>query len=159
MPLPINNNVTRIEDLPELSDIENSFGKGGKGGRGRDDDVMSIRSSDFSGMSGGNEKITNKYIRKLTRDNHQNTPYESSHYVVEQPRYEEEMFDEPRYQEMFEKPSQAPSRPFTCLDVCNHIKGCPLCSKFYNNDNSLYIIIIIALLILVIILTKKVLNV
>ena len=32
MPLPMNNNVTRIEDLPELSDIENSFGKGGRGG-------------------------------------------------------------------------------------------------------------------------------
>ena len=31
----MNNNVTRIEDLPELSDIENSFGKGGRGGEER----------------------------------------------------------------------------------------------------------------------------
>ena len=142
MPLPINNNVTRIEDLPELSDIENSFGKGGRGG-GMGEDMGEHRGAN-----------TDKYIRKLARDNYQNTPYESNHYIVEKPRYEE----------MFEEtpspiPSQSVSPQFTCLDVCKHIKGCPLCSKFYNNDNSLYIIIIIALLILVIILTKKVLNV
>ena len=150
MPLPINNNVTRIEDLPELSDIENSFGKGGRGGR-----------EDVSGMGGGNgnNKIAEKYIRKLSRDNYQNTPYESAQYIVEQPqRYEEEMFEGPT-QSPIQTQFASPPPQFTCLDVCKHIKGCPLCSKFYNNDNSLYIIIIIALLILVIILTKKVLNV
>lgn len=138
MPMP---NVTLIENLPELSDIENSFGGGA--GRGGDDP---------SGMGGGNNRGTDKYIRKLKRENFQNTPYENNQYIVEQPQYEE----------MFETQStnQSQASPqFTCLDVCNHIKGCPLCSKFYKNDNSLYIIIIIALLILVIILTKKVLNV
>ncbi len=141
MPMP---NVTLIENLPELSDIENSFGGGG----GRSGE----RGDDPSGMGGGNNRGADKYIRKLKRENFQNTPYENNQYIVEQPRYEE----------MFESPSTSQSQgspQFTCLDVCNHIKGCPLCSKFYNNDNSLYIIIIIALLILVIILTKKVLNV
>ena len=100
------------------------------------------------------DEETDKYIRKLSRNNFQNTPYQSAEYIVEQ--------RQPRYEEEFKAPSPMPSQmpaQFTCLDVCNHIKGCPLCSKFYNNDNSLYIIIIIALLILVIILTKKVLNV
>lgn len=145
MPFPMNNNITPIEDLPELSDIENSFGKGGR--RGEDD---------FSGM-GSRGANTDKYIRKLSRNNFQNTPYQSAEYVVEQrqPSYEED-FEGPSQPPL---PSQPPVQTFTCLDVCNHIKGCPLCSKFYNNDNSLYIIIIIALLILVIILTKKVLNV
>ena len=136
MPLPVNN-VTRIEDLPELSDIENSFGKGGL--------------EDVSGMGPPNNNVSNKFIRKLARENYQNTPYQNNNYIVEQPK----VYDLPP-QEMFEAPQPAPQ--FTCLDVCNHIKNCPLCSKFYNNDNSLYIIIIIALLILTIILTKKVLN-
>lgn len=141
--MPLNSNVTLIENLPELSDIENSFGKGGG------------EIEDFSGMGRGNRAPgVEKYIRKVSRENYQNTPYDRAQYVVEQPQpkydYTSEGFD----------PSPSPSSSqFTCLDVCNHIKGCPLCSKFYNNDNSLYIIIIIALLILVIILTKKVLNV
>jgi hypothetical protein len=140
MPLPVNN-VTRIEDLPDLSDIENSFGKGGMG--------------DASGMGAPDNNVSNKYIRKLSRDNYQNTPYQNNNYIVEQPK----VYDFSP-QEMFEAPSQSPTQApqFTCLDVCNHIKNCPLCSKFYNNDNSLYIIIIVALLILTIILTKKVLN-
>ena len=135
--MPLNSNVTLIENLPELSDIENSFGGSG---------------DDVSGMGRGGNRIAEKYIRKLSRENYQNVPYERAQYIPDPPHqnYTQEMFD----------PSPSPSScQFTCLDVCNHIKGCPLCSKFYNNDNSLYIIIIVALLILVIILTKKVLNV
>lgn len=139
--MPLNSNVTLIENLPELSDIENSYGKGGG-------------EEDFSGMGRGNRGAgVEKYIRKLARENYQNTPYERAQYVVDQPPQKYDYTSE-----AFESPSPSPSQ-FTCLDVCNHIKGCPVCSKLYNNDNSLYIIIIIALLILVIILTKKVLNV
>ena len=45
-----------------------------------------------------------------------------------------------------------------CLDVCNHIKDCPLCSQFYNNDKTIYIIIIVMLCILNLIFLKKILN-
>ena len=47
----------------------------------------------------------------------------------------------------------------TCLDVCNHINSCPLCSRFYNNDKTGYIIVIIVLTIICLLLLKRVLNV
>ena len=49
-------------------------------------------------------------------------------------------------------------KPNTCLYVSNHIKNCPICSKFYENDKSIYIIIIIILAIVCIILARKVLE-
>lgn len=47
---------------------------------------------------------------------------------------------------------------FNCVDVANHISSCPICSKLYNNDKSMYIIVIIILSILVILLLKRVLE-
>jgi hypothetical protein len=49
-------------------------------------------------------------------------------------------------------------RGLNCIDVANHIKSCPICSKFYENDKSIYIIVIIILVIICIILARKVLE-
>jgi len=49
-------------------------------------------------------------------------------------------------------------RDINCLDICNHIKDCPLCSQFYDNDKTIYIIIIVMLCILNLIFLKKILN-
>jgi hypothetical protein len=46
----------------------------------------------------------------------------------------------------------------TCIMVANHIKDCPICSKFYNNDNSVYIVCIVLLAIICIILLKRILE-
>jgi hypothetical protein len=57
------------------------------------------------------------------------------------------------------QPYNIPSNsPYSCLDVAGHIENCPICSKFYNNDKSVYIIAIVILLIMSIILLKKVLD-
>jgi hypothetical protein len=48
--------------------------------------------------------------------------------------------------------------PYSCLDIAGHIENCPICSKFYNNDKSVYIIAIVILVIMCIILLKKVLD-
>lgn len=55
----------------------------------------------------------------------------------------------------FEEPYVA---PFNCLDVSNHLKSCPICSKLYDNDKSMYIVAIVILVIIVIILLKKVIE-
>lgn len=47
----------------------------------------------------------------------------------------------------------------SCIEFYEHVKSCPICSKFYNNDNSLYIIIIVLMIIVIIILLKKILKV
>lgn len=48
---------------------------------------------------------------------------------------------------------------YSCIDIANHIKTCPICSKLYNDDKTLYILCIILLCIVCIILIKRILNV
>ena len=62
------------------------------------------------------------------------------------------------YQDVYDQ--QINKLPVTlyCLDVHSHIQTCPICSRFFKHDNSLYIIAIIVLSIICIILFKKILN-
>ena len=46
----------------------------------------------------------------------------------------------------------------SCLDIAHHVQECLICSKFYNNDKSVYIISIVVLAILCLLLIKKVMN-
>jgi hypothetical protein len=57
------------------------------------------------------------------------------------------------YYEPYEK--QASS----CIDVANHAANCPVCSKLYNNDRTVYIITIAILCIICILLLKRVLDI
>lgn len=53
-----------------------------------------------------------------------------------------------------------PPQPYhNCIDIANHIQGCPICSKFYNADRTLYIVIICILAVVCLLLLKRVLNV
>lgn len=47
----------------------------------------------------------------------------------------------------------------TCIEVAEHIASCPICSKFYNNDKTVYIIAIVMLAIVCILLLKRVLDI
>ncbi len=48
---------------------------------------------------------------------------------------------------------------FSCLEIIEHVKGCPLCSKFYSSDSkTVYIIIIVVLAIVCLLLLKRVLE-
>lgn len=49
-------------------------------------------------------------------------------------------------------------RELSCMEIARHVKHCPICSKFYDNDKSIYIIVIILLVIFCIILLKKILD-
>ena len=46
-----------------------------------------------------------------------------------------------------------------CIEICDHIKGCPICSKFYNTDKTIYVVVIVILCLILLILLKKVLKV
>jgi len=46
----------------------------------------------------------------------------------------------------------------SCIAISNHIKECPICSKFYNCDNSMYIVCIVLLIIVCIILLKRIIE-
>lgn len=45
-----------------------------------------------------------------------------------------------------------------CPEVFSHIRNCPICSKFYNTDKTVYIIAIVLLSLVCIILLKRVLE-
>ena len=47
----------------------------------------------------------------------------------------------------------------SCIDIARHIKSCPICSRFYDNDKSAYIIGIVFLLVICIILLKKIVEI
>lgn len=51
-----------------------------------------------------------------------------------------------------------PGPQFNCLDVANHIQKCPLCSKFYDNDKSMYWAAIVLLSIACLYLLKRVID-
>jgi hypothetical protein len=56
-------------------------------------------------------------------------------------------------------PSSHSSHPhISCIDIAKHVKSCPICSKLYENDKSIYIIAIVFLLVVCIILLKKVIE-
>ena len=60
---------------------------------------------------------------------------------------------------MYTQQIEAPVPQMHCLDVVNHVAGCPLCSRFYNNEHrTMYVIFIIALLIIILFLSKKLLD-
>jgi len=55
-------------------------------------------------------------------------------------------------------PSKYAHIPHNCLDIASHVQDCPICSKFYNTDKTIYIIIIIILSLICLLLVKKLLN-
>jgi hypothetical protein len=46
----------------------------------------------------------------------------------------------------------------SCIQISEHVKKCPICSRIYKNDNILYIVVIIVLLILCLLLSNKLFN-
>jgi len=53
---------------------------------------------------------------------------------------------------------KSPSSSISCIEIARHVKSCPICSKFYDNDKTGYIIAIVFLLVACIILLKKVIE-
>lgn len=140
-----NKNVTMIEDLPELEDLE--------------------MSNNFSHPSAGIDEKYKKYIKKSMGDPHPNSGMFSQKYTPINEAFQQENNIQEQYHNIHgnhgnDDTIQTPhikDEP-TCIDVAEHIANCPICSKFYKNDNSIYIITIIVLAIICILLLRKVLG-
>lgn len=169
-------NVTMISDLPELSELEggnrNHFDHQGFANHdGMPEEKMQkyLRTSPsvnpMSGMVANRPqmRVQEQYIE----------PQAGTYAQFGQPGRGYDMRSDgagnvvqmppppPIQQEMYVPPvkdiSLAPQ--LNCIDVANHIQSCPICSKFYHNDKTLYIITIAVLCIICILLLKKILNV
>jgi hypothetical protein len=155
--------VTLIDDLLDLDDDSPSSGN---------NNHMNI-------LPNGQEDKYAKFIRQKHTpkyQEHQNNSYQEF-YTNQQGIPQEHT---PKYQEFYTNQQDIPQEqnvqqfqqqpyyqlshniplhsPYSCLDIAGHIDNCPLCSKFYKNDKSIYIVTIILLVIICIILLKKVLE-
>jgi len=104
----------------------------------------------------------NPYQMQPHQGPHMNPRHMQHDYLLIEPNNENEFEMGPRVRNNGNnvgnaRMSQDP-QSFRCIDVARHIKNCPICIKFYDNDRSLYIIIIIILAIICIILLKKLLE-
>ena len=129
-----NRNVTYIDDLLDLEDLEKPMHSHQQSSNIPDKYKKFIRNSSQlspeSGMSFYQQPPSQEFFTPP------NPPKPPNHYIEE----------------------KAPSDSPTCLDVHGHIIHCPICSKFFKFDNTVYIIAIVVLAIICILLLKKVLE-
>jgi hypothetical protein len=161
------NTVTMIEELPELSDVERSQGQGYhqmpmQGNPRPEQDPAGYgqpptgQGSGYQHMDILPEGMADKYRRAIrqTHNMHPDSGMAPMHaaaapqddYIEEQPMPQQQYQPDPLHD-------------ISCLHIANHIYECPICSKFYNNDKTVYIICIVVLSIICLLLLKRVLNV
>jgi hypothetical protein len=131
----MNRNVTFIDDLPSLDELEHS---------------------------GGGAAIRNKYIRNNAYNPPEESGMASyKQDFIPQISYSQHQQMQPQFDFVEQQPSPyySSSSELSCITVAEHTKNCIVCSRLYNNDVSGYIIVIVLLAILSIILMKRILNV
>ena len=140
---------TLIDDLPDLDDLE------AQGPRQQQNAVR----NNLSREPHHDDKY-NKFIRSAHPSSAESGMSRTNSQVgmsmnQPQPHSYEQYEEMPPQYKSFKLPPNTPS----CLDVADHVANCPICSKFYNNDKTVYIIAIVVLLIIVMLLLKRILDV
>jgi|DEB0MinimDraft_12_1074336.scaffolds.fasta_scaffold162562_1 hypothetical protein len=146
--------VTYIDDLPDIDDLE-AMGQGGYHGH------------HDSGYGKGHQAYDRAYGRPVQEPNYeqlqnkvrqfQPPPPEAGMSIPEQ-NVGNQAMPPPRENYTPPPPMMTQNNP-SCLAIAEHVKDCPICSKFYNNDNTIYIIVIVVLAIICILLLKRVLDI
>ena len=151
----IEQNVTPLEMLPELEDLEkNDYSSMNVLPPGEAEKFARyIRGNQHNGIAKQSGMTPNLHSVQ-PRHQHQNHHHQ---YTDKKENYNYHI--QPEQQEDGIKTFNMPSGTPSCLDVAEHIANCPICSKFYNTDKTIYIIAIVILSIICILLLKKVLNV
>jgi hypothetical protein len=118
-------------------------------------------------LEGGNtfssdpERITpdvSKFIRNslpnsMNNMNMSNTSMSNVGSGQQRPVVVPEFFNEPKNMAFNTNYSE-----LNCVDVSEHIKNCPVCSRLYKPDTSIHMILIILLGSLCLVLTHKIIN-
>jgi len=69
-------------------------------------------------------------------------------------RFNPEMPQQPQF---FHSPTPT-SNDLNCIAIAQHIENCPICSRLYDTDKTLYILAIIGLLILCFLMVKRIVQ-
>jgi hypothetical protein len=157
----MNKNVTFIDDLFDVSSIQPSANYMDEGNNERDSYQSQIQSKHIRkykdasfGINGG---MQNDFfpLPPPTQIYQHQYQHQHQHQHQHQPQPQPQPQYQPQPQQIY--PHQF-SEDISCITIANHIKECPICSRFYNNDHSIYIISIILLIIVCILLVKKIIE-
>lgn len=145
-------NITMLGDLPNLEDME-GLGVGNPPGQPYQASPNFRMESHIMERPNPNDEKFQKYIRP-----NQHISPNAGMGLNNPPSPPQQHYPE---QEMIvmQPPSQPNYLRHHCLDIAGHIHECPICSKFYSNDKTVYVIVIILLTIVCLLLLKRVLNV
>jgi hypothetical protein len=143
--MPKHQNVTFIEDLI-------------------DTDTLLAGPMEMDDRQSYNEQIKNRHIRKHNHHHmndainggRQMVPHIENIQYIEQPMPMQHM--PMQHMPMQHMPMQRYDEEISCMTIAQHVKNCPICSKFYNPDQSMYIIAIIVLIIICIVLLKRLID-
>lgn len=145
-----NKNITMIDKLLDLEDIEPHSGNGGVPNMGVGQHVP------FQNHVHAQHGEIPVNYRKFIRPGMGHPMPESGMGSYSQHQHQQEFFTPPpQYHEAQMRP---PVGSPTCLEIADHVGSCPICSRFYKTDNTVYIIAIVILAIICILLLKRVLN-
>lgn len=163
-------NVTMLEELPDLADIVDTG------------DAMPYATASPYATTGGpgpqppSQEQLQRVIRRSVRQFDPQAgmdPYDAElqQHIRQQQQQHSRMQQQgasPLYGDG-PSPSPVPAPPspgsqvdplsLNCIDVARHIQECPVCSKLYANDRTVYIVVIAVLVIICLLLLKRVLNV
>jgi hypothetical protein len=159
-------NVTMIDDLPYLEDLERESYTNGVPPSELKQIQKFIRNTAYnppheSGMAPNSHAHTQQQ-----HHHHQHRTYGPQQQLQPQPQQMAAMIDEDA--DITLPPIPAPPQQnhhhqhrilsLSCIDVAEHTASCIVCSRLYNTDTTLYIIVICILLLFSAILFKKVLD-
>jgi hypothetical protein len=148
-------NVTYIDDLPDLDQLE---GQGQYQGQYQGNQQHSSYNQAY-GNTNSQQPDVSKYIRQHshTSNNQVDNMHGQEFYSQSQQEPQE---PQQKYQQQQQEIEQynIKNSP-TCIEISDHVSNCPICCKFYNNDNTIYIIVIIVLTIICLLLLKRVLDI
>jgi hypothetical protein len=140
------NRVTMIDELPDLEDME----RGGNYQIGVERQVMN------------RPELSDERYQKHIRPSYRMNPQSGMEFSNNYPNQYRDLAPPQPTPPTPPTPPPEPFPPnypyFNCLDISRHIQDCPICTKFYHNDKTVYILVIVILSIVCLLLLKKVLN-
>ncbi len=156
------NNITPIEELPELDDIEFNH----LPSQPNVNKFIRLNSNFLPKNSGMNflPPPKHNFPSQNFNNNQEQSPlsqkYQPNIRIDPHPHFEERNYQEPvvDIKNYINNPPQKHS-DLSCILISHHVKHCPICSRLYNTDRTIYLIIIFFLCLLCLILIKKILNI
>jgi hypothetical protein len=173
------NNITYLDDLPDLYDLNKNQGPSQLESSTRPPGITQPRYplNEQTILPKEQYDKVSKHIRgKFIQPPNESGMYNNNNTYPQQnnnmyPQYNQSVYNQQKqpflnnqsYDDYYDNEKQLkitkmPIGSPTCIECADHITNCPICSKFYNNDKTLYILIISILSLICIILLKKVLD-